>query len=183
MAESKDGAMPDLSPTARLDPVYVALADGRQSRAAAAIQRGVRRLYASLGAVSVTELTLVSGRRADVAVLRPDGSIDIVEIKSCLDDFRVDRKWPDYRDFCDRLLFAVNAEFPHGHIPREAGLIVADEYGAAIAREPVCHPLAPARRRAMTLRFARAAAAKLHALSDPEGARGAIDSSTIPKSV
>ena len=116
--------MPTLSPFPP-DAVLVALADGRQSLVAAAIQRGVRRLYASLGAVSVTELTLQSGRRADVAVLQPDGSIDIVEIKSCLDDFRVDRKWPNYRDFCDRLFFAVNAEFPQSRIPCEAGLIIA----------------------------------------------------------
>jgi hypothetical protein len=158
-----------------LDLVDMMLADGRQSSRATAIQRGVRRLYASLGAVSVTELTLASGRRADVTVLRPDGSIDIVEIKSCLADFRVDAKWPDYRAFCDRLLFAVDADFPQERIPDAVGLIVADRYGAVLARPPQAHPLAAARRRAMTQRFARAAAARLHSLTDPEGAAGVIE--------
>jgi hypothetical protein len=146
--------------------------DGRQSAAAAAIQRGVRRLYASLGAASLTELTLASGRRADVMALDPSGAITIVEIKSCLADFRADGKWPDYRDFCDRFLFAVGPDFPLDVLPDETGLIVADGYGAHILREPPHHPLAGARRKALTARFARVAAARLHALVDPEGAAG-----------
>lgn len=150
-------------------------ADGRQSPRAALIQRGVRRYFAGLGAVTVTELTLASFRRADVAVLAPDGTISIVEIKSCLADFRADAKWPAYRDYCDRLFFAVDPDFPVEVLPEGTGLMVADAYGADLLREAPSHPLAPARRKAMTLRFARAAAVRLHALADPEGAIGLMD--------
>lgn len=145
--------------------------DGRQSPAALAIQRGVRRMLAAMDCASLCEFTLRSGRRADVIALARDGCVSIVEIKSSVRDFRADRKWPHYRDFCDRLYFAVDASTPLDILPPETGLILADGYGAEILREPPHHPLAPARRKALTLRFARAAAAGLHAATDPE-ARG-----------
>jgi hypothetical protein len=144
--------------------------DGRQSPTALNIQRGVRRLFAQLGHASLPEFTLASGRRADVIALAPDGRLTIVEIKSSVADFRADRKWPDYRDFCDRFFFAVCESVPVEILPEAAGLIVADGFGAAILREPPDHPLAGARRKAVTLRFARAAAGLLHALADPDAA-------------
>jgi hypothetical protein len=143
--------------------------DGRQSATAAGVQRGVRRLFARLGHATLPEFTLASGRRADVIALAPDGHLTIVEIKSSVADFRADRKWPDYRDFCDRFFFAVPETVPLEILPDSAGLIVADAFDAAILRDPpVHHPLAGARRKAVTLRFARAAAGLLHTLADPE---------------
>jgi hypothetical protein len=53
------------------------------------------------------------------------------------------------------------------YLPREAGLIVADRYDAAIAREAMHRPLAPARRKAELLRFARRSARRLAAQVDP----------------
>lgn len=142
--------------------------DGRQSATALGVQRGVRRLFAQLGHATLAEFTLASGRRADVIALAPDGRLTIVEIKSSVADFRADRKWPDYRDFCDRFFFAVPETVPLEILPEAAGLIMADAFGAAVLREPPEHPLAGARRKAVTLRFARAAAGLLHALADPE---------------
>jgi hypothetical protein len=149
--------------------------DGRQSPAALAIALGARRLLAGYGMASVTELTLASGRRADIIALGPDGSIWILEIKSCLADFRADGKWPAYRDYCDRFSFAVAPDFPAHILPAEAGLVLADGFGAAVVREAPEHRLPPARRKAVTLRFAQAAAARLHTLADPYGAAGWID--------
>jgi hypothetical protein len=142
--------------------------DGRQSPMAAGIQRGVRRLFAQLGHVTVPEFTLANGRRADVIALAPDGVLTIVEIKSSIADFRADRKWPDYEDFCDRFYFAVPETVPFDILPEDRGLILADSFGAAILREAPHHALAGARRKAVTLRFARTAASLLHALADPE---------------
>jgi hypothetical protein len=73
-------------------------------------------------------------RRADVAGLSDGGEIWIVEIKSCLEDFRADQKWPEYREFCDRLFFAVAPDFPREVLPQETGLIIADRYGGEIVR-------------------------------------------------
>lgn len=146
--------------------------DGRQSEAASAIQRGVRRLFAQRGAVSLPEVSLANGRRADIMALAPDGVITIVEIKSCRADFMADRKWTDYREFCDHFYFAVDARFPCELLPEGAGLIIADAYGAESVCEPESHPLATARRKALTLRFARQAASTLHVLADPDGMRG-----------
>src|SRR5262245_22904876 len=70
---------------------------------AAAIVRGTARLLACIGVASVTELALPNGRRADIAALSEAGEIWIVEVKSGVEDFRSDVKWPDYREFCDRL--------------------------------------------------------------------------------
>jgi hypothetical protein len=141
--------------------------DGRQSETALMIARGVRRMLRARGFSSVTELPLLDGRRADIVALHGDGSLLIIEIKSSIADFRADQKWRDYAAHCDRLYFAIPAEVPASIIPLDAGLIVADPYGAEILREPTLQRIAPATRRAVLLRFAQAAADRLHRLADP----------------
>jgi len=111
---------------------------------------------------------LANGRRADLLGLGRDGTLLIVEVKSSVADFRSDRKWREYRTFCDRLAFAVAADFPRELVPDDCGLIVADPFGALILREGVHAPLAAARRRAVTLRFARMAASRLARHLDPQ---------------
>ena len=128
---------------------------------AAQIARGVLRLMGDHGYAGVTEMTLANGRRADVAAISAGGDITIVEIKSCLNDYRTDQKWPDYQPFCDRFYFAVGHDFPREVIPDHVGLIIADAFGGAILREAPLDKLAAARRKAMTLRFARLAASRL----------------------
>lgn len=142
--------------------------DGRQSEMALAIARGTRRLLRNLRFSTLTELPLASGHRADLVALAADGTILIVEIKSSLADFRADAKWPNYRDYCDRLYFAISDNLAPEIMPADAGLIVADSFGAALVRDAPEHRLVPARRRAMLMRFAHAAAHRLHGLSDPE---------------
>lgn len=132
----------------------------------AALARGVQRLLVELGYAPLLELTLANGRRADVAGLSPKGEIVIVETKSGVEDFIVDLKWPDYIDFCDAFFFAVTEEFPQALIPDDVGLIVADGFGGAIVRPAQRQPLAPARRKAMTLHFARVAAGRLLGAGD-----------------
>ena len=141
--------------------------DGRQSATALMVQRGVCRLLRQAGFATLTEITLATGRRADVMALGAAGAIWIVEIKSSLADFRCDAKWPDYRDYCDRLFFAVPQSMDREVIPAETGLIVADSWGADILRHPEETPLHASRRKALTLAFARAAALRLHGLHDP----------------
>jgi len=141
--------------------------DRRQSPVAAELQRGVCRALRVLGLSVVTELSLANGRRADVVALSGGGDVLIVEIKSCLLDYQTDGKWQDYLEFCDRLYFAVNSDFPCGVIPDKAGLILADRYGAELVREPVEARLSAARRKAMMLNFARAAALRLQLHLDP----------------
>lgn len=149
-------------------------ADGRQSPIARAVQRGVLRHLAAHGLAGVTEFILASGRRADILALDGKGGISIIEIKSSVADFRADGKWPQYRAFCDRLLFAVPLDFPREILPQDAGLLVADAFGAELLRAAPVHPLPPATRRALTLRFARSAATRLAALHDPELQRYAL---------
>jgi hypothetical protein len=146
----------------------VTVLDGRQSVAAAEIARGVCRLLWAHGFTTVGELALPNGRRADVVGLSEKGDVWIVEVKSCVADFRADHKWAEYRDYCDRLLFAVNPSFPGELIPADTGLIVADRYGGAILRETAEHRLAGGRRKAMALLFARTAAGRLMLAADPE---------------
>lgn len=136
----------------------------------AAVTQGAARLLGGLGHAVLREVMLADGRRADLLGLAADGGFVIVEVKSCARDYLSDQKWQDYRAWCDRLFFAVDARFPHGLIPEEAGLIVADAWGGAVLREAAPHPLAPARRRALTLRFARLAARRAERALDPAGA-------------
>jgi hypothetical protein len=155
--------------TTTVPPYLGTTQDGRQSPAAFDICRGVARLLKAHGLAAVTEVSLANGRRADVVGVSERGEIWIVEIKSCLDDFRTDQKWPEYREFCDRLLFAVAPGFPQEVLPADTGLIVADRYGGELLRPAPEHKLAPARRKAMTLRVARVAALRLQGVIDPEG--------------
>ena len=138
------------------------------SGVAASLARGVCRYFSSAGYGCLLETPLRSGRRADVMAIGPKGEIVIVEIKSGPQDYRTDKKWRDYAEFCDRFYFAVGKDFPQALIPAETGLILADRYGAAAIRDGPSHPLAGARRKAVTLRFARLAAMRLRATSDPE---------------
>lgn len=141
--------------------------DGRQSETAMRIARGVRRLLLTLGFSSLPEVPLRSGRRADLVAINSKGEIWIVEIKSSLADFRSDQKWPDYRAHCDRLFFATTEDVPIGIFPQDAGLIVADGFGAAILRDIASVQLPAATRKEVHLRFARSAADRLHLLHDP----------------
>jgi hypothetical protein len=143
--------------------------DGRQSPTALAVARGTARYLHALGYCVVSELPLPSGRRADLVALGGDGEIVIVEIKSSVADFRADQKWMDYRMHCDRLFFATVVEVPSEIFPPDAGLIVADAFGAAVLNEAPEYRLPAATRKAMMLRFARAAALRLQTLADPQG--------------
>jgi hypothetical protein len=142
-------------------------ADGPQPSVALQIARGTVRMLTALGFASLTELGLATGRRADIVALGKSGDIWVVEIKSSIEDFRADHKWPGYREHCDRLFFATALDVPAETFPGCAGLIIADAFGAMILRDAPAHPLPAARRRSMTLRFARTAAARLGALTDP----------------
>ena len=142
--------------------------DGRQSETAREVVRGTRRLLRARNIATVTELVLLDGRRADIVAIGPDASIHIVEIKSSLADFRSDAKWRDYRVHCDRLYFAIPETIAAEVMPEDAGLIVADAYGAAIVWEAPEHRVAAATRRSVLLRFAHAAADRLHLIGDPE---------------
>ena len=141
--------------------------DGRQSEMASAIQRGVGRLLRAHDYSLLTEFTLASGRRADVIGLSPKGLLWIIEIKSSPEDLKADNKWPEYLEFCDLFSFAIPQSMDATLIPEEAGLIIADQWGAEIIRSASEHDLHASRRRSVHLAFARAAALRLHGLWDP----------------
>lgn len=122
------------------------------------VTRGALRLFTALGWAPLCEVSLPNGRRADVMALSPKGEIAIVEVKSGVEDYRTDRKWGEYGEFCDRFYFAVAPEFPRDVLPEGPGLIVADAFGGAVLADAPCTPLAGARRKALTLAFARLAA-------------------------
>lgn len=131
------------------------------------LARGVSRHLRSLDFVCVEELVPTRGLRVDVMALGPKGEIWVVECKSSRADFMTDAKWQGYLAWCDRYFFAVDAEFPLEILPNEAGLILADGYGAEIIRMPAEDKLPAARRKVLTLKFARTAAARLQSHRDP----------------
>lgn len=137
------------------------LIDGRQSERALLVRRGVQVLLSDMRQAVLPELSLSSGRRADLVSLSEKGELWIIEIKSSIEDFRVDRKWPDYRAHCDRLFFATHGEVPLDIFPEDCGLLLSDGYGAHIVRDAPEHRLAPATRKAVMLNFSRTAAQRL----------------------
>ncbi|MCM2505871.1 MmcB family DNA repair protein [Aureimonas altamirensis] len=140
---------------------YQPLLDGRQSDRAMLVRRGVQRLMMAQALSVLPEMPLASGRRADLVCLSAKGEFSIVEIKTSIADFRVDRKWPDYRLHCDRLFFATHPDVPIDIFPQDCGLILSDGYGAEILRDAPSHRMPPATRKALTLRFATLAANRL----------------------
>jgi hypothetical protein len=143
-------------------------------RRSAEICRGTLRLMGHLGYFGVTEMTLANNRRADIAAIGVSGDIWMIEIKSSIADFKSDNKWREYMDYCDRLTFAVGGDFPQELIPPEAGLIVADAFYGAVIREAPETKLVAARRKAVTLRFARLAAARLTSVADIDWTPGDV---------
>jgi hypothetical protein len=139
---------------------------------AADVARGVTRLLCRQDMFTVCEMPLRNGRRADLMAIDAKGGFTIVEIKVSKADLVGDGKWFDYLEYCDHFYWAVP---PHltaileeeRYLPSEAGLIVADRYDAAIVRQAAVRPLAPARRKAELLHFARRAARRLSAQVDP----------------
>ena len=138
---------------------------------AASLARGVCRALDQLGYTTLLQFPLANGRRTDVLALGKRGELIAVEIKTSRADFRADQKWPIYREFADRLYFAVASGFPVALIPEDCGVMVADAFGAVLLREGRTNPVAAGRRRALTLRFARVAAARLRRSLDPEAMR------------
>jgi hypothetical protein len=131
------------------------------------VVRGVARLLLRHDCMTVGEVPLGNGRRADLMGLCPRGMVTIVEVKVSRADLLGDQKWTDYLDYCDRFFWAIPDTLDAGlleradKLPERAGLIVANRYDAAIIREPVSVALNASRRRAETLRFARRAARRL----------------------
>lgn len=139
---------------------------------AAEVARGVTRLFCRQDLFAICEVPLPNGRRADMMAINSKGSLTIVEIKVARADLLGDAKWIDYLDYCDRFFWAVPPDLAaicdgERFMPSEAGLIVADRYDAVLMRDAAHRPLAPARRKAELLRFARRAARRLSAQIDP----------------
>lgn len=137
----------------------------------ALLARGVCRWLIDQGAAPVVEFSPAPGLRVDVIALQPDGRVLVVECKASLADYRADAKWRGYLDWCDAFAFAVGQGFPIDVLPDDAGIILADPFGADRLRDGPPAALNPARRRALTLRLARAAALRLRRALDP-GAGG-----------
>jgi hypothetical protein len=119
------------------------------------------------GYASLTEFITSDGLRMDICAFGPKGEIWCIEVKSSRADFLSDHKWPGYLGWCDRFFFAVPENFPDEILPFEQGLIHADGFGGDILRWGAEEKLATARRKAMTLAFARNAAGRVQGLTDP----------------
>ena len=141
---------------------------------AADVARGVTRLLLRHDLVAMAEVPLEGGRRADLMAIDARGQLVIVEIKVSRADLLGDGKWPDYLDHCDRFFWAVPAGFDlsplstSAFLPERTGVLIADRYDAEIVREAKTHPLPAHVRKRCTLAFARRAARRLVAATDPD---------------
>lgn len=159
-----------ISPLAYMMPPMDMQPAARQARpeVTIAVCRGACRLMRQAGHSVLLELPLPDGRRADIFAVGRGGELVIVEVKSSIEDWRVDGKWPDYLDWCDQLYVAIPVDFPQSLIPAEIGLIVADAYGGEILRAPPRRPVAAARRKALLVDCARLASERLARIEDPD---------------
>jgi hypothetical protein len=152
-----------------------------ESATAAAVARGVSRLFSRHQISVQPEVSLRNHRRADLMGVNSKGEIIIVEIKCARADLLGDNKWTEYLEYCDRFFWAVPAGFDcspfekDAFLPERAGLIVADAYDAEMLRSAAYVPLAAARRKTETQRLAHIAMRRLMAIADPDLAAAQLD--------
>ena len=138
-----------------------------ETRPGQLLARGVCRHLRGHDFVTLEEFTPERGKRLDVMALGPRGELWVIECKSSRADFTSDAKWEGYLEWGDRYFWAVDEGFPTDLLPDGTGLIIADAYDAEILRMGPEVKLPPARRKAVTQRFARHAALRLQSLRDP----------------
>ena len=132
------------------------------------IARGVMRHFSQIGLSSLSEFSPARGLRVDIITLGMANEIWIVECKSCQSDFKSDKKWQNYLDWCDRYFWAVDANFPIDILPPDTGVIIADAYDASILREAPLNKLSAARRKKIMKSVARSACNRLLLHTDPK---------------
>ena len=132
------------------------------------IARGVMRHFAQIGMHSLSEFSPARGLRVDIITLGMSDEIWIVECKSGQSDFKSDKKWQNYLDWCDRYFWAVDGKFPIDILPSETGVIIADAYDASILREAPLNKLPAARRKKITKSIAISACKSLLTHTDPK---------------
>ncbi len=140
---------------------------------AAAVARGIARLFRRNQIWVASEVALPNGRRADLMGIDSRGGIVIVEIKVSRADLLGDAKWGEYLDHCDRFYWGLCPALDtalastDAFLPEVTGLIVADAYDAEIIRPAATRPLAAARRKSETQRLAALALRRLNLMQDP----------------
>ncbi len=132
------------------------------------IARGVMRHFAQIGLSSLSEFSPTRGLRVDIITVGISDEIWIVECKSGQSDFKSDKKWQNYLDWCDRYFWAVEANFPTNILPSDTGIIIADAYDASILREAPLNRLSAARRKKIMNSVARSACNRLLLHTDPK---------------
>jgi hypothetical protein len=158
----------------------VAMPDSPAMPDAAAVSRGILRLFARNDIWCLGEMPLRNGRRADLMGIDAKGQVIIVEIKVARADLLGDGKWPDYLDHCDRFYWGLASHLDRACMDSEAfrpdqcGLIVADGYDAEILRPAPLIPLAAARRKVEVERLARASLRRQAVAMDPGLGKWAI---------
>lgn len=155
-----------------MESLHLPAEPGFEPVVAADVARGSCRLLWYQGLAALCEVPLADGHRADILAISPAGEILIVEIKVSAADLNNDRKWRHYSAFADRFAWAVPPHLAHlleqeRFAPDCCGVIVADRHEAVWLREAPRAPLPPARRKAVTLAFARLGAARALRANDP----------------
>ena len=126
------------------------------------------RHFAQIGMHSLSEFSPARGLRVDIITLGMSDEIWIVECKSGQSDFKSDKKWQNYLDWCDRYFWAVDRKFPIDILPSDTGVIIADAYDASILREAPLKKLSVARRKKIIKSIAKSACNRLLTHTDPK---------------
>ena len=101
------------------------------------IARGVMRHFAQIGMHSLSEFSPARGLRVDIITLGMSDEIWIVECKSGQSDFKSDKKWQNYLDWCDRYFWAVDRKFPIDILRVTWGYILLKDAAADIGDKSV----------------------------------------------
>ena len=131
------------------------------------LQKTMQFLY-SKGYKVLSEFALPNKKRVDIIAINSKKKIIIVEVKSNKKDFKLDKKWKNYLNYCNYFFFASNEKFINFKFKSEVGLIEKKGNCIKITKKPKYNLISDRKKNSLIFKMALSAASKFHRLIDPE---------------
>ena len=131
------------------------------------IMQETLRFLSNKGYKTITEFALPNKKRVDIIALNCKKEILIIEVKSKINDFKNDKKWKKYLNYCNYFYFALNKYPKNLKIYENVGIIEINNKKNEIKKRASYVKMPEEKRNNIIFSFALSAASKFHRLIDP----------------
>ena len=131
------------------------------------IMQETLRFLSNKGYKTITEFALPNKKRVDIIALNCKKEILIIEVKSKINDFKNDKKWKKYLNYCNYFYFALNKYPKNLKIYENVGIIEINNKKNEIKKRASYVKMPEKKRNNIIFSFALSAASKFHRLIDP----------------